>query len=101
MTQEVGSCWNGGVDRYAMPDRAVLERPAHEDLVETVQVDGVTFERLLISTRKLERRDSPHTNQLGLYDPGTGICYLVDQAVLFQLIHASAPVDQPLNARAC
>jgi len=87
ITQEAYIFWTGDVDRFAMPDRAVLERPDQDKVQGRLRVDGATFEQLLISNRRLERCDSPNNNQLGLYDPETRICYWVDQADLFQLLH--------------
>lgn len=50
---------------------------------EAVRVDLATFSELLISKRDLKRSDSPGSNQLGLYDSGSGVRYVINEADLY------------------
>lgn len=61
------------------------------DFVDTVQpeivrVDAPTFSKLLISKHHLRRWNSPESNQLGLFDPGQGVCYVIDEAELYHQV---------------
>ncbi|MDP1562603.1 MAG: hypothetical protein Q8M16_14590 [Pirellulaceae bacterium] len=54
---------------------------------EAVRVDVATFSELLISKRDLKRSDSPSSNQLGLYDNGSGVRYVINEADLYLATH--------------
>ncbi|MBL8889126.1 MAG: hypothetical protein JNL67_04055 [Planctomycetaceae bacterium] len=53
---------------------------------EIVRVDAPTFSDLLISKHHLQRWNSPESNQLGLFDPGQRVCYVIDETELYHQV---------------